>query len=93
MELRVLRFRGDQDGDVRVGIFPEHEEVLISRLSFWAVSPCMARVRARRDLAGGTRKCELLQRNAMEIPVRRLKRVDVERRTESRIHDMWNHHR
>jgi hypothetical protein len=29
MELRVLRFRSDEDGNVRVGVFPEREEILI----------------------------------------------------------------
>ena len=29
MQLRVLRFRFLQNGDVRIGVFPEREEVLV----------------------------------------------------------------
>jgi hypothetical protein len=32
LELRVLRFCSDEDGNVRVGVFPEREEILIRRL-------------------------------------------------------------
>jgi len=34
LKLRVLRFRSDENGDVRVGVFPEREEILIGRLGF-----------------------------------------------------------
>jgi hypothetical protein len=36
MKLRVLRLRRDEDGNIRVGIFPDREEILIRRfgLSF-----------------------------------------------------------
>ena len=36
MKLRVLRLRCDEDGNIRVGIFPDREEILIRRfgLSF-----------------------------------------------------------
>ncbi len=38
MKLRVLRLRGNQDGDVRVGVFPECEEILIGSLGFDGVA-------------------------------------------------------
>ena len=34
----VLRFCGDEDGDVRVRVFPEGEEILIGRLGFGGVA-------------------------------------------------------
>ena len=38
LQLRVLRFRSDEDGDVRVGVFPEREEILIGRLGLGGVA-------------------------------------------------------
>jgi hypothetical protein len=31
MQLRVLRFRSDENGNVRVGVFPQRQEILIGR--------------------------------------------------------------
>jgi len=38
LQLRVLRFRLLQDGDVGVGVFPQCEEILISHLGFDCVA-------------------------------------------------------
>ena len=38
LQLRVLRFRSDEDGNVRVGVFPQREEILIGRLGFGGVA-------------------------------------------------------
>jgi hypothetical protein len=38
LQLRVLRLRSDEDGDVRVGVFPECEEILICPLGFGGVA-------------------------------------------------------
>ena len=38
MKLRVPRFRGDEYGNVGVGVVPEHEEILIARLGFDGVT-------------------------------------------------------
>ena len=38
LQFRVLRLGLFQDGDVRIGVFPEGEEVLIGRLGFGAVA-------------------------------------------------------
>src|SRR5208282_1493941 len=38
MKLRVLRFRGDENGDVGVGIFPQRKKILICRLCFGGVA-------------------------------------------------------
>jgi hypothetical protein len=38
LQLRVLRFRSDEDGYVRVCVFPEREEILICRLGFGGVT-------------------------------------------------------
>jgi hypothetical protein len=38
LQLRVLRFRSDEDGNVRVGVLPECEEILISGLGFGGVA-------------------------------------------------------
>jgi len=38
LQFRVLRFGFFQDGDVRVGVFPEGEEILICRLGFGGVA-------------------------------------------------------
>ena len=37
-QFRVLRFRSDENRNVRVGIFPEREEILIGRLSFGGIA-------------------------------------------------------
>ena len=37
-QLRVLRLRSDENGNVRVGVFPEREEILIGRLGFGGVA-------------------------------------------------------
>ena len=51
-QLRVFRFRSDEDGNIRVRVFPEHEEILIGRLGFCGVA-----------LYGiGTRKLQMRQR-------------------------------
>jgi len=36
--LGVLRFRSDEDGDVRVGVFPQREEILIRGAGFRSVT-------------------------------------------------------
>jgi hypothetical protein len=38
LQLRKFRFRGDEDGNVRVGVFPECEEILIGRLGLGGVA-------------------------------------------------------
>jgi hypothetical protein len=38
LQLRVLRFRSDEDRNIRVGIFPEREEILIGRLGLGGVA-------------------------------------------------------
>src|SRR5215472_12062020 len=38
LQLRVLGFGLLQDGDVRVGVFPKREEVLVSHLSFDSIA-------------------------------------------------------
>jgi hypothetical protein len=38
LQLRVLRFRFFQDGDVGVGVFPEGKEVLVCRLGFGGIT-------------------------------------------------------
>jgi hypothetical protein len=38
LQLRILRFRCDKDGNVRVGILPQREEILIGRLGFGSVA-------------------------------------------------------
>jgi hypothetical protein len=38
LQLRILGFGGDQDGDVRVAVFPEREEILIGRLGLGGVA-------------------------------------------------------
>jgi hypothetical protein len=38
LELGVFRFRGDEDGDIGVGVFPQREEVLICRSCFGGVA-------------------------------------------------------
>ena len=38
LQLRVFRFRSDEDRNVRVGVFPQREEVLIRRLGFGGVA-------------------------------------------------------
>ena len=38
LQLRVFRFRSDEDGDVLVCVFPEREEILIGRLGFGGVA-------------------------------------------------------
>jgi|SRR5271169_5108370 len=38
LQLRILRLCCDQDGNIRVGVFPEREEILISRLGFGRVA-------------------------------------------------------
>jgi hypothetical protein len=37
MQLRVFRFCNNQDGNIRVGVFPKREEILIGRLGFGGV--------------------------------------------------------
>src|SRR5215472_17782450 len=44
-QLRVLRFGLLQDGDVRVGVFPESEEVLIRSACFGASGFCSGGLR------------------------------------------------
>ena len=38
IKLRVLRFGSDEDGNVRVGVFPEGEKILIGGLGFCGVA-------------------------------------------------------
>jgi hypothetical protein len=38
MKLGVLRFSGDENGNVLVGVFPQCEEILISRLGLSGVA-------------------------------------------------------
>jgi hypothetical protein len=38
LQLRVLRFRSNEDRDARVSVFPEREEILIGRLGGVAVA-------------------------------------------------------
>ena len=38
LQLRVFRFRSDEDRNVRVGVFPEREEILIGRLGLGGVA-------------------------------------------------------
>ena len=38
MKLCVLAFRGDEDGNVGIGVFSEREEILIGRLGFGGVA-------------------------------------------------------
>src|SRR5580693_209472 len=38
LELRVFRPSSDEDGDVGVGVFPQREEILISRLGLGGVA-------------------------------------------------------
>ena len=38
VQLRVLRLGFLQDGDVGVGVFPEGEEILVSRLGFGGIA-------------------------------------------------------
>ena len=38
LQLGVLRFRGDEDGDVGVGVFPQREEILIRGSGFGGVA-------------------------------------------------------
>jgi hypothetical protein len=38
LQLPVLRFRSDEDRNVRVGVFPQREEILIRRLGFGGVA-------------------------------------------------------
>ena len=38
MQLRVLRFRSDENRNVRVGVFPKREEILIGRLGLGGVA-------------------------------------------------------
>jgi hypothetical protein len=38
-QLGVLRFGGDEDGDVWVGVFPEREEILVSGECLGAIAP------------------------------------------------------
>ena len=54
-QLCVLGFRCDEDGDVGVGVFPEREEILISRASF-------LRVALQRIGTPQTKMCESAQR-------------------------------
>jgi hypothetical protein len=42
MKLRVFGFRGDEDRNVGIRVFPEREEILIRRALAFGVSPCMA---------------------------------------------------
>jgi hypothetical protein len=37
-QLGVLRFGSDEDGDVRVGVFPERQEIVIGRLGLGGVA-------------------------------------------------------
>jgi hypothetical protein len=37
-QFQVLRFGSDEDGDVRVGVSPKREEILIGRLGFGGVA-------------------------------------------------------
>jgi hypothetical protein len=37
-KLRVFRFGSNEDGNIRVGLFPETEEILICRLGFGSVA-------------------------------------------------------
>ena len=57
-QLRVLRFGLLQDGDVRVGVFPEGKEVSVSGFRFG----CVARERI------GTGKAEMSQRCYRRVP-------------------------
>src|ERR1700730_12641434 len=52
LELCVFRFGGEQNRDVRVGVFPEREEILVGLASFirfagQSVGPCKAQLRKR----------------------------------------------
>ena len=52
MQLRGLGFRGDEDGDVGVGVFPQRQEILICGAGFGCValqdaSACKAEVYQR----------------------------------------------
>jgi hypothetical protein len=38
LQLSVLRFRSDENRNVRVGVFPKREEILISRLGLGGVA-------------------------------------------------------
>jgi hypothetical protein len=38
LQFCILRLGSDEDGDVRVGVFPEHEEILIRRLGLGGVA-------------------------------------------------------
>jgi|SRR5271167_4451953 len=41
MKLRILRFGSDEDGDVRVGVLPQSEEILIGGTSFGTRGVCI----------------------------------------------------
>ena len=41
LQLRIFRFCGDEDRNIRVRIFPEREKILIRRWLWWR-SPCIA---------------------------------------------------
>jgi hypothetical protein len=38
VKLRVFGFRNDEDGNIRVGVFPEGEEILVSSASFCRIA-------------------------------------------------------
>jgi len=38
LQLRVFRLGGDEDGDVRVGVFPEREEIFVGGERFGDVT-------------------------------------------------------
>jgi hypothetical protein len=50
LQLRVLRICSDEDENIRVGVFPEREEILIRRLGLGGV--VLHRVGTRRAEAG-----------------------------------------
>jgi hypothetical protein len=37
-QLRVLRFRSDENGNIRVSVLPKREEILIGRFGFGSVA-------------------------------------------------------
>ena len=49
LQPRVLRFRSDEDRNVRVGVFPKREEILIGRLGLWRCRPATHRHGRDRD--------------------------------------------
>ena len=68
MQLRVLRLGSLKDGDVRVGVFPEGEEVFVGSECPYAGGICIRALRSSRLQGIGTSHSQMRQRSRPAVP-------------------------